>query len=130
MISYNWDNQPIIKRIAHSLKDHGFNVWLDLEQMGGSTLEASITSHRLPLIIRKYALFDILFLVAKAVEQSELILMCMSQKYKDSPNCRLEGEYCINKKITFVPLMMQQGYSPDGWCVMAYIFDIAYFDTG
>lgn len=42
--------------------------------------------------------------------------MCMSQKYKDSPNCRLEGEYCVNRKIAFVPLMMQQGYSPDGWC--------------
>jgi hypothetical protein len=42
MISYNWANQPIIKQIAQSLKDHGYNVWLDLEQMGGSTLEASI----------------------------------------------------------------------------------------
>jgi hypothetical protein len=42
MISYNWDNQPIVKRIAQSLKDHGYNVWLDVEQMSGSTLEASI----------------------------------------------------------------------------------------
>ena len=53
--------------------------------------------------------------VAAAVEGSELVLMCMSQKYKDSPNCRLEGEYCINSKIPFIPLMMQQGYQPDGW---------------
>ena len=44
-----------------------------------------------------------------------MVLICMSQKYKDSPNCRLEGEYCMNRKIPFVPLMMQQGYSPDGW---------------
>jgi hypothetical protein len=66
--------------------------------------------------------FDYCFQVAKAVEQSEVILMCMSQKYKDSPNCRLEGEYCVNKKISFVPLMMQQGYSPDGWCVSFITF--------
>jgi hypothetical protein len=42
MISYNWGNQPIVKRIAKELQDRGYNVWLDLEQMGGSTLEASI----------------------------------------------------------------------------------------
>jgi hypothetical protein len=114
MISYNWENQPIIKRIAKSLKGDGYNVWLDLEQMSGSTLEASITywSYTNPII------FDFCFQVAKAVEQSEVVLMCMSQKYKDSPNCRLEGEYCVSKKISFVPLMMQNGYSPDGWCVV------------
>jgi hypothetical protein len=54
--------------------------------------------------------------VAAAVEQADLVLICMSQQYKDSPNCRLEGEYCVVKKIPFVPLMMQQGYQPDGWC--------------
>jgi hypothetical protein len=57
MISYNWDNQPIIKRIAQSLKDHGYNVWLDLEQMGGSTLEASITNLQL-FFEKKNEIFD------------------------------------------------------------------------
>ena len=42
MISYNWGNQPIVKRIAQSLQEKGYTIWLDLEQMGGSTLEASI----------------------------------------------------------------------------------------
>jgi len=93
MISYNWGNQPIVKRIAASLKERGYLVWLDLEQMTGSTLEA----------------------MATAVEQSDLVLMCMSQKYKDSPNCRLEGEYCMNRRVAFCPLMMQEGYKPDGW---------------
>ena len=41
-------------------------VWMDIDQMGGSTLES----------------------MAKAVEQSRIVLMCMSQKYKNSPNCR------------------------------------------
>lgn len=42
MISYNWDNQPIVKRLATSLQDAGYNVWIDLEQMAGSILEASM----------------------------------------------------------------------------------------
>jgi TIR domain len=55
--------------------------------------------------------------VALAVEQADLVLMCVSQKYKDSPNCRLEGEYCVNKRVKIVPLMMQHGYQADGWLV-------------
>eukprot|EP00026_Physarum_polycephalum_P004160 Phypoly_transcript_04177.p1 GENE.Phypoly_transcript_04177~~Phypoly_transcript_04177.p1 ORF type:complete len:467 (+),score=56.37 Phypoly_transcript_04177:20-1420(+) len=66
MISYNWDNQPTVIRLARSLKQAGYQIWLDVEQMGGSTLEA----------------------MATAVEGSSLVLICMSRKYKDSPNCR------------------------------------------
>jgi len=43
---------------------------MDIDQMGGSTIEA----------------------MADAVEGAKLVLMCMSQKYKNSPNCRL-GKY-------------------------------------
>jgi hypothetical protein len=93
MISYNWANQPTVLKLAKSLQQRGYAVWLDVEQMNGSTLEA----------------------MAHAIEQSDLVLICMSQKYKDSPNCRLEGEYCVNSKIKFLPLMMQPNYKPDGW---------------
>ena len=39
---------------------------MDIDQMGGSTLQA----------------------MADAVENASIVLMAMSQKYKDSPNCR------------------------------------------
>jgi hypothetical protein len=58
--------------------------------------------------------------VATAVEQADVMLMCMSQKYKDSPNCRLEGEYCLKRRVEFVPLMMQHGFNPDGWYVIPH----------
>ena len=41
-------------------------MWIDIEQMGGSTLEA----------------------MAEAVENAALVLVCASEKYKMSPNCR------------------------------------------
>jgi len=31
----------------------------------------------------------------------------------------LEGEYCVNRKVLYIPLMMQRGYSPDGWLGIA-----------
>jgi hypothetical protein len=41
MISYSWSQKPIVRRLVESLKSVGLKVWLDEEQMQGSTLEAS-----------------------------------------------------------------------------------------
>lgn len=53
--------------------------------------------------------------VAEAIEGSALVLVCMTEKYKESPNCRLEGEYCNQQKKPFIPLLMQDKYRPNGW---------------
>ena len=111
MISYNWECQPTVKRLAKSLQHKGYHVWLDIEQMKGSTLEASKIQPQLFLMYSK--LFN--FIVAVAIEKAELVLICYSQKYIDSPNCRLEGEYTYNRKIPFIPLRVQNGFKPDGW---------------
>lgn len=42
MISYNWGVQDLVKEIKRRLDNAGFNVWLDVDQMAGSTLEASM----------------------------------------------------------------------------------------
>ncbi len=42
MISYNWANKIIVTKIVTSLKERGYRVWIDDEQMRGSILEASM----------------------------------------------------------------------------------------
>eukprot|EP01079_Euglenida_sp_SAG-EU17-18_P003245 gene3245-3759_t len=103
MISYNWgthdpvtdtfDNQELIKALARRMQADGFRVWLDVDQMAGSTMDA----------------------MAEAVEGSALVLICMSQKYKDSPNCRSEAVYTSQLRKPFIPLMMQDNWGPNGW---------------
>ncbi|KAH3859833.1 uncharacterized protein LOC127871977 [Dreissena polymorpha] len=93
MISYQWDNQQLLKAIRDKLKENKFKVWMDIDEMGGSTVQA----------------------MASAVENAELVLMCVSQKYKNSPNCRAEAEYAFQKKKNIIPLKMDRGYDPDGW---------------
>ncbi|XP_078616213.1 uncharacterized protein LOC144884636 [Branchiostoma floridae x Branchiostoma japonicum] len=66
MLSYQWDNQKTVKKIKTSLEAKGYKVWMDIDRMGGSTLEA----------------------MAKAVEGAAVVLVCMSRKYKESANCR------------------------------------------
>jgi len=93
MISYQWGSQPLIKRIASHLKELGYNIWIDIEEMQGSTLDA----------------------MASAVEGSSVVLIGMTKKYKESPNCRSEAEYTNKLRKHFIPLILEPNYTPDGW---------------
>ena len=96
MISYQWDAQEVLVEVKNKLQASGYRVWMDLEQMGGSTLEA----------------------MAKAVENASVVLVCVSQRYKESPNCRSEAEYAYQLRKDIIPLMMQRNYKADGWLGM------------
>lgn len=93
MLSYNWDHQDMIKKIKDALTDAGFDVWIDIEQMSGSTLAG----------------------MAAAVENADVVCIAMSQAYQDSKNCRLEGEYAMQQQKVIVPFMMQAKWRPSGW---------------
>ena len=53
--------------------------------------------------------------MADAVENSEFVIMCMSDSYKQSTYCQAEAEYAFNCKRRLLPLIVRQGYKPDGW---------------
>ncbi|XP_052089371.1 uncharacterized protein LOC127726075 [Mytilus californianus] len=93
MISYNWGHQPMVKQIRDSLRNSGIKVWMDVDDMQGSTLQA----------------------MAKAVEQADIVLVCYSFKYKNSDNCRAEAEYAFQLKKKIIPLKMEMNYKADGW---------------
>jgi hypothetical protein len=93
MISYNWGSQQHVLKIKQRLEQAGYKVWLDLDQMHGSTLEA----------------------MASAVEGSTIVCICATRKYKNSPNCRAEAEYAYKLRRNVIPLIMEKGYDPDGW---------------
>ena len=69
MISYQWDVQATVLRVAASMRTRDFRVWVDTEMMSGSTLDA----------------------MAAAVEGAHCVLVCITERYKASANCRLEG---------------------------------------
>ena len=62
MLSYNWGHQDTIKRINTALKARGYSVWIDIEKMQGSTVEA----------------------MADAVEGAAVMCYGISQAYKES----------------------------------------------
>ena len=96
MISYQRDAQEIMIQVKNQLQANGCRVWMDLEQMSGSTLETR----------------------AKAVENAAVVLICVSQRYKESPDCRSEAEYAYQLGKDIIPLMMEKNYKADGWLGM------------
>ena len=66
MLSYQWENQPTVKRIAEDLEKKGYKVWIDICKMQGNIMDA----------------------MAEAVEKADLIIVCVSRKYKNSANTR------------------------------------------
>ncbi|XP_041350494.1 uncharacterized protein LOC121369460 [Gigantopelta aegis] len=105
MISYQWESQSIMVMVKDRLKQAGYKVWMDVEFMSGSTLEA----------------------MALAVEKAAVILICMTEKYKESPSCRTESEYVFRLRKDIVPLRLQHKYQPDGWLGML-VGSRLYFD--
>ncbi|XP_078359598.1 uncharacterized protein LOC144644064 isoform X1 [Oculina patagonica] len=93
MISYQWDTQETMLQVKQDLEAQGCTVWMDVEQMEGSILET----------------------MARAVEKSSVLLLAVSRKYQNSPNCRSEAEYAYQRRKRMIPLMMESNYSPDGW---------------
>ena len=93
MMSYQWENQDIVKMIVADLQNRLYNVWWDLECMKGSLVDA----------------------MSEAVEGAELLIYGVSEKYKESANCRLELNYGMTKEVPMIPLMMQKSYKANGW---------------
>lgn len=53
--------------------------------------------------------------MADAVENSEFVILCMSDSYKRSVYCQAEAEYAFRCKRRLLPLIVRQGYRADGW---------------
>ena len=96
MLSYNWDHQSVVKRVNASLQARGYAVWIDIEKMQGSTVEV----------------------MSAAVEDAAVMCYGISQAYKESANCRLEAQYAYQQQKEMIPLMLEEGYSANGWLGM------------
>jgi hypothetical protein len=93
MISYSHQDKEICHKIYSKLLEDGFKVWMDLENMYGSTIER----------------------MAEAIQNSQFILICMSQKYQSSPYCKTEGQYTYKLQKSFIPLIVEKDYKPYDW---------------
>ncbi|CAF3652412.1 unnamed protein product [Rotaria socialis] len=93
MLSYSHTDKKICFQIYENLVRDGFHVWIDRDQMHGDTMAA----------------------MANAIENSEFVVICMSEAYKQSPYCQAEAHYAFQRQCKLIPLVMKAKYKPEGW---------------
>jgi hypothetical protein len=93
MISYSHKDKELCQRILNILEKDQLRVWIDSRMMHGATFDA----------------------MAKAIENAEFVLLCMSDAYKQSPFCEMEASYAVKRRCHIIPLKLTPNYQPDGW---------------
>ncbi|KAI3383866.1 hypothetical protein SNEBB_006409 [Seison nebaliae] len=93
MLSYNGKSREKVKRIKFILNNEGIKTWMDIDNMTDNSIQA----------------------MAEAVENCSIFLMCFTEAYKCSDNCRAEAEYARECHKPIIPLLMQAKYKADGW---------------
>ena len=94
MISYNTGSRELILKIKEKLEAFNFKIWIDVNDIHGSSLES----------------------MAGAIENSFVVLICVSERYRESINCQAEAQYAFKIKKPIIPCIMQKGYeNVSGW---------------
>lgn len=88
MISYNTGSRELCLRVKCELERLNYKVWIDVSEIHGSSLDS----------------------MAKAVENAMCVLMCVTEKYRNSVNCQAEAQYSFRRQKIIIPLIMQKGY--------------------
>ncbi|CAF1096434.1 unnamed protein product [Rotaria magnacalcarata] len=105
MISYSHKEKVVCKQIYDELIEAGYRVWIDFDQMHGNVMDA----------------------MAQAIEQSNTVIICMSEQYRKSNYCRAEAQYAFQRERKIVPILLQKQYKPDGW-LLFIIGQLLYVD--
>ena len=92
MISYQWDSQQDVLKLHDALKKYGYDLWIDVNSMSGNIYGG----------------------MSKGIEESSIILLCMTSKYEQSESCNSEFEYAKDKKKKIIPIYLEKGYEASG----------------
>ncbi|XP_069545869.1 uncharacterized protein [Brachyistius frenatus] len=94
MLSYQWDDQALVKKIYNRLKDDGLPVWMDVK--GGVTGNINDA-------------------MAAGVEEAVVICPFMTPAYQASRNCKKELNYADTREVVILPVMLTDNWEASEW---------------
>ena len=90
MLSYNWDNQELVKKVHDYLTQKNVSVWMDIEDgVQGDLIKA----------------------MGDGVQGTTIIICFCTEKYQNSQNCQAELKYAFELKKTIIPVICDTGYT-------------------
>ncbi|XP_075253640.1 uncharacterized protein LOC142345467 isoform X2 [Convolutriloba macropyga] len=95
MVSYSWTQKEVARQIYHELIASGVNAWIDYYNMSsGNNLAQAM---------------------GEAIENATVVVICFSQSYQSSQNCRQEALYAFDLRKKLVFAKMEEDFTPTGW---------------
>jgi hypothetical protein len=94
LISYNTVSRELCLKIKENLELCGYKVWIDVNDVHGFSLDS----------------------MTESVENSACMLICISERYRQSISSRSSAQYAYKLKKKIIPLVMQAEYqNVGGW---------------
>jgi hypothetical protein len=86
--------KAICMQIKSDIEALGHKVWIDVNDIHGSSLNS----------------------MADGIEHSYAVIICITEKYRQSINCQAEAQFAFKINKPIVPLILQSGYeNVKGW---------------
>jgi hypothetical protein len=106
MISYNVTNKALVRKIREELEKVELKTWVAYKNLWpGSPNEVLHT----------------------AIERASAVLVCCSDGYKKSADCRAQAQHAIRHMTPMLFAQVEKGYRQEGW--LAHLFcNNPYFD--
>lgn len=92
-ISYCWNDQVLCHLLADRLIDDGFQVKIDREKSRKNSHCSTI----------------------KFMDQSDCVIVCVSESYYNSRICRKEASYALDKHKTIISVQVEGQFEVKGW---------------
>ncbi|EDV27437.1 hypothetical protein TrispH2_003058 [Trichoplax sp. H2] len=96
-ISYHQNDLAIAIKIRSYLKYAGFRAFIDIDRNTNVKNEFNLKS------------------IAKNIDESNIVVVCLSHKYKQSPYCHSQAHFAVQKKKKVIPILLQANYNLHGW---------------
>ncbi|CAF1099302.1 unnamed protein product [Rotaria sp. Silwood1] len=87
----NHKRRLFLEELGLALERH-YNVWFDKKDLHGSVLDS----------------------MGEAVENSYVVLLCITDGYSKSAFCTKEAKYAVERKIPVIPCMVEKTFRPSG----------------
>jgi len=95
ILLYSHSDKDLTYRIYDQLIKDNFRVWIDCDETFGTTMLTK----------------------ANIMDQTEYILICVSDEYKRNSYCRCEAYYAYECQYKIIPLILTLNYHLDRWLI-------------
>lgn len=92
VLSHGKRAREICWRIKKEIESAGHSVWMNIRS--------------------SYSHIDV---IARVIEKSSVVFICVSEEYKQNPFCRIQAEYAMQSRKKIVLLVMESCFTLDGW---------------